>query len=348
MSFLSTERLTPAVIGRLRGMIVDMRSQPWPPLIRPMLAVPGDLPNDDGWVYEFKWDGVRALAYTDGDGGLRLMSRNDLDVTTCYPELAVLAGLLGRRPAVLDGEIVTLGAGGVASFSRLQRRMHVRDPSAALVATVPVQYVVFDVPYLDRALTGNPWRRRREALDELGLDVAPVLTAPYFDHAPDTVMTAAQDQGLEGVVSKRVDAAYQPGRRSPAWRKTALIRTTEVVIVGYKPGGGRREGTVGSLVLGAYDDAGRLVYIGGVGTGFTTAMLDELHRQLRPLERAASPLASAIPAADARGMRWVEPCLVGEVVYRTVTPDGRLRHPSWRGLRLDRHPDEVRLPRVPA
>jgi len=249
---------------------------------------------------------------------------------------------------VLDGEIVTLGPGGAASFSRLQRRMHVRNPSATLLAAVPVQYVVFDVPYLDQALTSKPWQYRRGVLDELGLDVAPVMAAPYFDQGPDTVMTAARDQGLEGVVSKRADAPYQPGRRSPAWRKTALIRTTEVVIVGYKPGGGRREGTVGSLVLGAYDDADRLVYVGGVGTGFTTAMLDELQRLLRPMERATSPLASAIPAAEARGVRWVKPRLVGEVVYRTVTPDGRLRHPSWRGLRPDRHPDEVRLPSVPA
>jgi bifunctional non-homologous end joining protein LigD len=124
------------------------------------------------------------------------------------------------------------------------------------------------------------------------------------------------------------DAAYQAGRRSPAWCKTALIRTTEVVIVGYKPGGGRREGTVGSLVLGAHDEAGRLVYVGGVGTGFTTAMLEELHRRLRSLERGTSPLATAIPPAEARGVRWVKPQLVGEVVYRTVTPDGRLRHPS--------------------
>jgi bifunctional non-homologous end joining protein LigD len=321
-----------------------MSSQGWPPLIRPMLAVAGDLPDEVGWVYEFKWDGVRALAYTDGAGGLRLMSRNDIDVTTCYPELAAVGDKLGRRRAVLDGEIVTLGLGGAASFSRLQRRMHVRNPSAALLAAVPVQYVVFDAPYLGRALTAQPWRDRRAALDELGLAGAPVVVAPYFDRRPDTVMAAAREQGLEGVVSKRVDAAYQPGRRSPAWRKTALIRTTEVVMVGYKPGAGRREGTVGSLVLGAYDDAGQLVYVGGVGTGFTAAMLDELSRLLRPLHRTSSPLATAIPAADARGVRWVEPRLVGDVVYRTVTPDGRLRHPSWRGLRPDRRPDEVRLP----
>jgi bifunctional non-homologous end joining protein LigD len=143
-------------------------------------------------------------------------------------------------------------------------------------------------------------------------------------------MAAAQEQGLDGVVSKRVDAAYQPGRRSPAWRKTALIRTIEVVIVGYKAGAGRREGTVGSLILGAHGDAGRLVYVGGVGTGFTAEMLDELWHLLRPLHRPTSPLATAIPTAEARGVQWVEPRLAGEVVYRTVTPDGRLRHPSWR------------------
>ena len=112
-------------------------------------------------------------------------------------------------------------------------------------------------------------------------------------------------------------------------------------------GGGRREGTLGSLLLAAHDDAGRLVYVGGVGTGFTTAMLDELHRRLQRLERGTSPLATAIPAAEARGVRWLQPQLVGEVVYRTVTPDGRLRHPSWRGLRPDRNPDEVRIAASP-
>jgi bifunctional non-homologous end joining protein LigD len=317
----------------------------WPPLIKPMLAVPGELPDADGWVYEFKWDGVRATAYLDGAGGVRLMSRNDLDVTRSYPELEVLSRRLGRRRAVLDGEIVTLDRHGVPSFSALQRRMHVRSPTPALVEAAPVRYVVFDLLYLGRSLVARPWRTRREALDGLGLDEPPVTVAAYFTSHPEAVMDAARGRGLEGVVSKRTDAAYQPGRRSPAWTKTALIQTTEVIIAGYKAGAGRREGTVGSLALAAHDEQGRLVFIGGVGTGFTQAMLTDLGAMLKPLHRATPPLDAPVPAADARGVQWVRPKVVGEVVYRTVTPDGRLRHASWRGLRPDREPAEVKLRR---
>jgi len=144
------------------------------------------------------------------------------------------------------------------------------------------------------------------------------------------------------VVSKRVDGVYHPGRRSPVWRKTPFIQTTEVVVVGWKPGAGRRAGTVGSLVLGAYD-GDDLRYIGGVGTGFTEDMLAELADLLGPLETAGYPLAEPIPTADRRGVRWVRPEIVGEVVFRSVTPEGRLRHPSWRGLRPDRRPREARL-----
>lgn len=315
----------------------------WPPLIKPMLAVPGALPLGEGWAYEFKWDGVRATAYLDGTGAARLMSRNDLDVSRSYPELAVLGERLGTRKAVLDGEIVTLDRHGAPSFAALQRRMHVREPTEALVEAAPVRYVVFDLLYLGRSLVSKPWHDRRAALDGLGLDAPPVTVAAYFTSDPEAVLDTARERGLEGVVSKRTDAAYQPGRRSPAWTKTALIQTTEVIVAGYKAGAGRRAGTVGSLVLAAHDRDGHLVYIGGVGTGFTQSMLDELGRRLRPLHRATSPLDAPVPTADARGVQWVRPTIVGEVVYRTVTPDGRLRHSSWRGLRPDREPSEVTL-----
>ncbi|HEY3007207.1 MAG TPA: non-homologous end-joining DNA ligase [Micromonosporaceae bacterium] len=319
----------------------------WPALIRPMLAVAGDLPTGPGWAYEYKWDGVRAVAYVNWAGRVRLMSRNDRDVTDTYPELGVLAGLVSGRAVVLDGELVTLDRRGVPSFANLQRRMHVIAPSPALIASAPVQYVVFDLPYLDRAILNRRWSDRRAALEGLALDDPRVLLSPVFDRDPDAVMAAAREQLLEGVVSKRTESAYQPGRRSPAWRKTALIQTTEVIIAGYKPGEGRRAGTVGSLVLGMYDADVRLAYVGGVGTGFTGEMLDDLRQRLRPLQRAMSPFAEPIPTADARDVRWVEPVLVGEVVYRTFTPDHRLRHSSWRGLRPDREPPEVRLPDSP-
>jgi bifunctional non-homologous end joining protein LigD len=157
-------------------------------------------------------------------------------------------------------------------------------------------------------------------------------------------MRTAREQGLEGVVAKRLDSAYQPGRRSPSWVKTPLNQTQEVIICGWKPGGGRRAGTLGSLLLGAYDAAGKLVYLGGVGTGFTARMLDDLLTRLRPLRRDDPPFAAALPRADARDANWVRPSLVGEVEYRNRTPDGRLRHPSWRGLRADKEPREVTVP----
>jgi len=316
----------------------------WPPVIAPMLAVPGEIPTSDGWAYEFKWDGVRTVAYTDGRGGIKLLSRNELDVTASYPELGVVADLLGRRRAVLDGEIVTFDHRGVSSFSSLQRRMHVARPTPQLIRSTPVVYGVFDVLFLDERLTGRPWHDRRDILEDLRVDRPPILVAPYFSTDPDAVMATARERGLEGVVAKRVDAVYHPGRRSPAWIKTPFVQTTEVVVVGWKPGSGRRAGTVGSLVLGAHDRDGRLVYVGGVGTGFTEDMLAELLRLLRPLETTRYPLATPIPAAERRDVRWVRPEIVGEVVFRSVTPDGRLRHPAWRGLRPDRRPGEATVP----
>jgi bifunctional non-homologous end joining protein LigD len=322
-------------------MIACMATSRWPAQVEPMLANPGPMPDEPGWAYEYKWDGVRALAYTDGAGGLRLMSRNDLDMSPSYPELAVLGARLPR--VILDGEIVTLDRHGSPSFSALQRRMHVRAPSADLVASAPVRYVVFDVLYLGRSLVAKPWQERRSRLESLDLDEPPVTMAAYFTQDPAAVMAVAKERGLEGVVSKRVTAPYRPGRRSPEWTKTPLIQTTEVIITGWKPGAGRREGMIGSLLLAAYDPTGELAFIGGVGTGFTDAMLGDLAETLRPLERETSPFAGPLPAAEVRGARWVEPTVVGEVVYRSFTPDGRLRHSSWRGVRPDRNPDEVRL-----
>ncbi|HCT81171.1 MAG TPA: DNA ligase [Micromonosporaceae bacterium] len=306
-----------------------------------MLAVPGELPPGPGWAYEAKWDGVRAVAYINKAGKLKLLSRNDLDVTKTYAEIEVLGSLVPGQAAVLDGELVTLDRHGVPSFAALQRRMHVVSPSPALIASAPVQYMVFDLMYLDRSLIAKPWSQRRARLEQLELNRLQVLTPPVFYSDPDAVMEAVKGQGMEGIVSKRNDSIYEPGKRSHAWRKTALIQTTEVIIGGYKPGGGRRAGTVGSLLLGIHDAEGRLAYVGGVGTGFTDAMLTDLHRRLRSLETVTSPFATTVPTTDAKGARWVKPVLVGEVVYRTITPDGRLRHSSWRGLRPDRDPAEV-------
>jgi bifunctional non-homologous end joining protein LigD len=312
-------------------------------LIRPMLATAGELPTEPGWAYEFKWDGVRAVGYV-GHGRLRLLTRNDLEVACSYPELEALTSLLGDRTAVLDGEIVALDAAGRPSFGRLQARMHVRRPDELLLRRVPVAYYVFDVLYVDgRSLVGEPFGARRESLEGLGLTGrVEVRVPPCFTEVDGpSVLEVAADYGLEGVVAKRLTSRYEPGRRSRSWVKVPLVRTQEVLIGGWQPGGGRRAGTVGSLLLGVPGDGG-LRYAGKVGTGFTQAALDDLRRRLEPLEQQRPPFADAVPADQARRARWVRPELVGEVEFRDWTDDGRLRHATWRGLRPDREPGEVR------
>jgi bifunctional non-homologous end joining protein LigD len=316
-----------------------------PSLVQPMLATPGTLPpahEDAGWAYEMKWDGVRTVAYADG-GRLRLLSRNDRDVTGTYPEVRGLAEQLGSVAAVLDGEIVALDGNGRPDFGLLQRRMGVTKAAQVrrLVDEVPVVYLVFDVLYLDgRTTTGLPYTDRRELLEGLGLEGPAWAVPPASFGGGEQMVEVSRDRGLEGVLAKRTDSPYLPGRRSPHWRKVKNVRTQEVIVAGWRPGGGRREGGIGSLLLGLPGDEG-LEYVGHVGTGFTAAALADVERKLRPLERKTSPFAVGPPRADARDAHWVTPKLVGEVMFTEWTGDGRLRHPSWRGFRPDKSPDEV-------
>lgn len=317
----------------------------FPELIRPMLASPGRLPPGPGWAFEFKWDGVRAVTYARG-GRVRAMTRNDLEVSGTYPEVRALSALLGDHDAVLDGEIVALGERKQPDFGRLQTRMHVARPGGDLLARVPVVYYVFDLLHLDgRSLLGAPYAERRQELVALGLGGRPEVRVPpsFGEVHGEDVLAVAEDYGLEGVVAKRVTSRYEPGRRSAAWVKVPLVRTQEVLIGGWRPGDGRRAGTIGSLLLGVRCDDG-VHYVGKVGTGFTHSALLALEERLRPLERAESPFVDAVPADHARRAHWVRPELVGEVEYRAWTTDGRLRHSSWRGLRPDKDPDDVRMP----
>jgi bifunctional non-homologous end joining protein LigD len=307
-----------------------------------MLAVPGRLPaTDAGWGYEFKWDGVRAIGYVQS-GQLRLFSRNDREVTLGYPELVHLPDLLGGVPAILDGELVAYHD-GVPNFGAIQERMHVRHPGEQLVARVPVTYYLFDVLHLGGHSTlGLPYRQRRDLLAELALEADSIRTPPYFPAASGAdVLEASKAQRLEGVLAKRLDSTYTPGRRNPAWQKVKNLNTQEVVIGGWRPGQGRRAGLIGSLLLGL-PEGDRLRYVGHVGTGFTEVVLRDLTARVAPLARRDSPFSGEIPRDHARDARWVEPRLVGEVEYAQITLDGMLRHASWRGLRDDKDPSEVR------
>jgi bifunctional non-homologous end joining protein LigD len=320
-------------------------SQPLPDAVAPMLATTAARPpGGPGWAFEFKWDGVRAVVAVAGDR-IRLTSRLGNEVTDGYPELAEIGALTHGRPALLDGEIVTLDGAGRPNFNLLQDRMHVRHPTPELRARVPVWFYAFDLLLLDgRSLLHAPYDERRTHLDELEPTGRVQIPPSFSDVTGDQLLAIARRHGLEGVVAKRRGGRYEPGRRSPAWLKTALSRRQEVLIGGWTVGEGRRARTFGSLLLGAHDENGGLRYLGHVGTGFSDAQLDQLMARLRPLTRPTSPFDENVPREHARHARWAEPVLVGEVEYRVITRDGRLRHASWQGLRPDRAPDEVVLP----
>jgi bifunctional non-homologous end joining protein LigD len=317
-----------------------------PELVRPMLAVPGELPDaadDAQWRFELKWDGVRAVSYVRG-GEVRLMSRNDLDVSRSYPEILTPPPALATSAAVLDGELVAFDAAGRPSFGRLQERMHIADVAVArrLAERVPVVYLVFDLLFLDgRSLLRTSYLQRREVLEGLGIDGTTWRVPPSFAGHGADVLAASRENRLEGVVAKRAASTYRPGARSPDWRKVKHQRMQEVVVAGWRSGHGRREGGIGSLVLGVPGPDG-LVFVGGVGTGFTGAMLEDLARRLAPLERPDPPFATPLARAELREAHWVDPRLVGEVMFTEWTSDGHLRHPSWRGLRPDKNPADVR------
>lgn len=310
--------------------------------LRPMLATAGALPRDEAaWAYEVKWDGVRALVAVEG-GRVRLTSRNGNDVTSSYPELGGLADQLGSHQALLDGEVVALTDQGRSDFGTLQARMHVARPSAALLRATPVQLVLFDLLHLDgRSLLDSTYDERRAELEGLGLSGDHWQVPPAFHGGGQELLEATRAQGLEGVVAKRRDSRYLPGRRSDAWRKVKHVRRTSAVIAGWKPGTGGRAGRIGSLLLGVQGPDG-LEYAGHVGTGFSDAALARLEGLLAPLRRPDPPFATEVPRAHARDAVWVEPVLVAEVEHTEWTRDGRMRHPSYKGLREDYDPREAR------
>ena len=315
-----------------------------PAALRPMLATAGPLPPDDGtWAYEMKWDGLRALAFV-RDGAVRLTSRTGRDISRTYPELGRPPAALAARQAVLDGEIVVLGGGSWPDFEALQQRMNIGSAAQAkvLAAQLPVSYLAFDLLWLDgRPQLNLPYARRRELLDGLGLEGGRWQVPPSFTgESGADIQAVSLHQNLEGVVAKRLRSRYEPGRRSPAWRKIKNISRQEVVIGGWQPGEGGRAGWIGSLLVGVHSD-GALVYSGHVGTGFTQQTLRMLGDKLAPLRRDISPFADKVPAADARFARWVEPVLVAEVAFTGWTRSGRLRGPSYKGLRDDKDPAEV-------
>ncbi|HEY2180146.1 MAG TPA: DNA ligase D [Solirubrobacteraceae bacterium] len=320
----------------------DEAREPMPEHVKPMLARAGKLPHDDrAWAYEIKWDGVRAISYST-PGELRVESRNLKEITAQYPELARLNRALSSHSAILDGEIVAFDERGLPSFEALQRRMHVGSSAQAkrLAKATPVTYMIFDLLWLDgHSLLGLPYAERRERLSTLALDGERWQTPDHLTGKASDVLAATAEQGLEGIVAKRLDARYEPGARNGSWIKIKNFDRQELVVGGWLPGEGRRSSRIGALLVGVYDADGAFRYAGRVGTGFSDAELDRLAGLLEPLRRDESPFQAGEPPP--RGAVFCEPQLVVEVEFSEWTARGSLRHPSYKGLREDKAADEV-------
>ncbi|MDX6665441.1 MAG: bifunctional non-ous end joining protein LigD, partial [Solirubrobacteraceae bacterium] len=311
----------------------DATAEPMPDQIAPMLATAGPLPSDDGrWGFEIKWDGVRAIAHSE-PGRLRFHSRNLNDITARYPELAKLNRALSSHRAILDGEVIAFDEEGKPSFSALQGRMHLTGESQIrrLAKANPVSYVIFDLLWLDgHSLMRLPFAERRARLVELELDGERWQAPEHVVGHGAEVLAASRAQGLEGIVAKRLDSIYEPGRRNRAWIKVKNVHHEDVWIGGWMPGEGRRRERIGALLVGLPDGESGLAYAGRVGTGFTEDELDRLARLLAPLESGTSPFAASkgVPKAAI----FVTPVLRCLVEFAEWTKEGRLRAPSYKGL----------------
>ncbi|MGL5809759.1 MAG: DNA ligase [Nocardioides sp.] len=313
--------------------------------MRPMLATKGDrVPSPDGsarlWSHEVKWDGMRALVEAGGVGRpIRVWSRNENDVTVSFPELRELS----RPPAesvLLDGEVVAI-ADGAPSFGALAERMHVSDPRRAdqLATANPVTLLVFDLLRVaDREVIGEPLSTRRRLLEALELhDVSWQVPDTYSDG--QSLWAATRSQGLEGIVSKRLDSRYEPGVRSRNWLKFPHRRRASYVVGGWRLETDSAD-RLGALLVGEPTGDG-LAYRGRVGSGIAGKVGPMLRALVAPLGRSTSPFTTEVPKPDASGTRWIEPVLVVDVEALGLSRGHRLRQPAYVGLRADLTPPDL-------
>jgi bifunctional non-homologous end joining protein LigD len=303
-----------------------------------MLATKGThVPAGAGWVHEVKWDGVRILADV-SEHGWRMYTRNGNDATSAWPDLAPP---LGERDLLVDGEVIALNTEGLPDFRVIQERMHVRSATTAgrLAARIPATYMVFDLLRLDgRDLTDLPLAERRALLESLDLGASTWQVPQVYDDG-EMLFEATLQQGLEGVVSKRLTSRYVFDSRSPHWVKQAHRHRFSYVVGGWRP----QEGTTDRLaaVLVGEPTADGLLYRGRVGSGIGGPASRLLTELLAGSVRDTSPFADEVPRVDALGTQWVEPRVVIDVDTHARTPGQRLRQPSYRGVRSDLAPEDI-------
>jgi bifunctional non-homologous end joining protein LigD len=331
----------------VRPTLADLEGaikKPAPSVIRPMLATAAEKPFDDpAWLFEIKWDGYRAVSFFD-NGRVRLVSRNQNDLTGQFPDLHSLPKFINAKSAILDGEIVALDEEGRPSFSLMQQRTGIRSGGrrTAVRRDVPVIYYVFDLIYLDG------YDLRRVSLEDRKRLLAQIMTASdivrFSDHYPGSqgvaLFDAAKQKGLEGILAKRSGSCYEE-RRTREWLKIKVTQAADCVIGGYTDPEGSRL-YFGSMVLGLYNKAGQLIPVGQVGTGFDQATLKATFQVLKNLESSHNPFHGKV---DASKVHWVKPERVAEVKFSEWTHETgeggmKLRAPVFLGLREDKEPKE--------
>ena len=314
--------------------LAQSKASPMPKKLQPQLATLAlEVPDDDAWIHEVKFDGYRILCRIE-DGKVRLFTRAGNDWTRKFPTLVEAAAGLKLKHSILDGEWVAMGVKGVSDFQALQNAM--KGGSADLV------YYVFDLPYCEGFdLSRCPLLERKELLHGIlaGASQGVIRYSEHIRGEGRLVFENACRLGMEGVVCKRLDGVYEP-RRSRQWLKVKCVKRQEFIVVGYTDPGGARKG-FGALLLAYHDAGSKLVYCGRVGTGFDEQALTDLHRRMAAMQVRTSPLGEVPKGRVGRGVHWIRPELVAEVEFAEWTDDGSLRHPSFHGIREDKPPAEV-------
>ncbi len=311
--------------------------------IKPMLAKTGEPFDSDDYLFEIKWDGLRALLFKH-EGKVELQNRNLREVTRWYPELQKLGASIRAKAAIIDGETVILGQDGIPDFHQMQNRFGIDDVNRAAVLgkTIPATYVAFDLLHLNgRDLLSVPLEERKRRLKSILREGPHLLYGDHVEKHGKRFYEDALNKGFEGVIGKERSSQYLPGARGSSWIKIKGSTTVDCVIIGFAKGEGARASTFGSLVLAAYNRKGELQHIGNVGGGFDNQTLASLKAKLASLVRKTPVIKEPIEVLSP--VTWVRPSLVCEVRYMSWTADKKLRFPRFSTLRIDKAAEDCRL-----